>query len=78
MASMPGTVANEHELKAEGVAEAARDPSSNVTADDAEKAMVDQARAGGAAAFTFDPDASPEEKAAQAKEVRFCHCGQTG
>lgn len=66
---MQGTAANEHELKAEGVAEAARDPGSNVTADDAEKALIDQARAGGAAAFTFDPNATPAEKAAAAKEV---------
>lgn len=69
MASMQGTAASERELKAEGVAEAARDPNSSVTAEDAEKALVDQARAGGAAAFTFDPDATPAEKAAAVKEV---------
>jgi hypothetical protein len=70
MASMEGTAGREHELKAEGVIEAAQDPNSSVTSDDAQKAMVDHARAAGAAAFTFNPDASPEEKAAQAQEVR--------
>ncbi|SMR43530.1 unnamed protein product [Zymoseptoria tritici ST99CH_3D1] len=65
---MEGTAKAEHELKAQGVVEAAQDPNTSVTSDDAQKAMVDQARAGGAAAFTFNPDASPEEKAAQAQE----------
>lgn len=72
MASMQGTAANERELKAEGVAEAARDPKTNVTADDAEKALLTQARAGGAAAFSFDPNATPAEKAAAAREVNQC------
>jgi hypothetical protein len=66
---MEGTARQERELKAEGAIEAAQNPNSSVSASDAQKAMVDQARAGGAAAFTFNPDASPEEKAAQAKEV---------
>lgn len=74
MASLQGTAANERELKAEGAAEASRDPDSSVTADDAEKALVDQARAGGAAAFTFDPNATPAEKAAAAKEVSMHLC----
>lgn len=73
---MEGTAKAEHELKAQGVVEAAQDPNTSVTSDDAQKAMVDQARAGGAAAFTFNPDASPEEKAAQAQEVCEITCAR--
>lgn len=58
------------ELKAQGVAEASRDPDSNVTARDAEKVMIEESRKAGAAALHFDPNASPEEKAAQARAVR--------
>ncbi|CAM1505593.1 Fc.00g112300.m01.CDS01 [Cosmosporella sp. VM-42] len=56
-----------NELKQQGVIEAAEDPDSNVTADDAEKAIVDSSRNAGVAAYTFDPDASIEEKRAQAR-----------
>ncbi|KAI5359326.1 Putative C2 domain, synaptotagmin-like mitochondrial-lipid-binding domain, C2 domain superfamily [Septoria linicola] len=65
---MEGTAKGNEELKAQGVVEAAQDPNSSVNAADAEEALKDHARAGGAAAFEFNPDASPEEKAAQAKE----------
>lgn len=68
---MEGTAKGNEELKAQGVVEAAQDPNSSVNAADAEKALKDHARAGGAAAFEFNPDASPEEKAAQAKEVQL-------
>jgi hypothetical protein len=61
------TESRAHELKTEGALEAARDPHSSVTAHQAEKTAVDEARAGGSAAFQFDPDASPEEKRAQAR-----------
>jgi Ca2+-dependent lipid-binding protein len=61
------TEARAHELKAEGAFEAARDANSSVTAQAAERTAVDEARKGGSAAFQFDPDASPEEKAAQAR-----------
>jgi Ca2+-dependent lipid-binding protein len=61
------TEARANELKAEGAFEAARDPHSSVTARAAEQTAVDEARKGGSAAFQFDPDASPEEKAAQAR-----------
>ena len=57
------------ELKAQGVAEASRDPDSNVTAEDAEKKFVAEAQKAGGQAFMFDPNASPEEKAAQARAV---------
>ncbi|KAH7355702.1 hypothetical protein BKA66DRAFT_613362 [Pyrenochaeta sp. MPI-SDFR-AT-0127] len=61
------TEARESELKQQGALEAARDPNSSVTAQAAEKTVVDEARAGGSAAFQFDPDATPEEKRAQAR-----------
>ncbi|KAL6704691.1 Tricalbin-2 [Coniothyrium glycines] len=61
------TEARASELKQQGALDAARDAHSSVTPQQAEKAVVDQARAGGSAAFQFDPDASPEEKRAQAR-----------
>lgn len=57
------------ELKAQGVIEAAQDPNSKVTADDAQQKIVAESKKAGVQAFTFDPDASPEEKAAQARAV---------
>jgi hypothetical protein len=57
------------ELKTQGVVEAAQDPNSSVTADDAQQKIVAESKKAGVAAFTFDPDASPEEKAAQARAV---------
>jgi hypothetical protein len=57
------------ELKTQGVVEAAQDPNSSVTAADAEKKIVDESKKAGVAAFEFNPDASPEEKAAQAGAV---------
>ena len=64
-----GTASHENELKMQGVIEAAQDPNSSVTAKQAEESILKNAKAGGAEAFRFDPDATPEEKAAQAKEV---------
>lgn len=58
------------ELKQQGALEAARDSNSNVTAEDAERKMVEETRRAGAQAYLFNPDASPEEKAAQARSVR--------
>jgi hypothetical protein len=57
------------EIKAQGAVEMANDPNTSVTAEDAQKKLVDESRRAGVAAFTFDPDASPEEKAAQARAV---------
>jgi hypothetical protein len=57
------------ELKQQGLVEAAADPQTNVTADDAQKKIVESSRNAGVAAFTFDPDASPEQKKAQANAV---------
>ncbi|KAL8713354.1 MAG: hypothetical protein Q9220_002553 [cf. Caloplaca sp. 1 TL-2023] len=55
------------ELKSEGAAEAARNPESNVTSQDAQHVMATESKKAGVAAFEFDPNASPEAKAAQAR-----------
>ncbi|KAF2151631.1 tricalbin [Myriangium duriaei CBS 260.36] len=55
------------ELKQQGALEAARDPDSAVTSNDAQHLVANEAKASGAAAFEFDPNASSEEKARQAK-----------
>lgn len=49
--------------------EAAADPNSAVDAHEAEQKMLQESKKAGAAAFEFDPDASPEQKAAQLREV---------
>ncbi|KAL9050095.1 MAG: hypothetical protein Q9162_006833 [Coniocarpon cinnabarinum] len=45
----------------------ARNPNSSTSAGDVEKKIIDDTKAAGGVAFQFDPDASPEEKAAQAR-----------
>jgi len=57
------------ELKQQGAIDAAGDPNSNVTADDAQRKVVEESKNAGVAAYTFDPDASPEEKRAQIRAV---------
>lgn len=57
------------ELRAHNTAQAARDPNSTTTAHDAEQVMAEESKKAGIAAFQFDPDASPEDKAAQARSV---------
>ncbi|KAI1093498.1 tricalbin [Rostrohypoxylon terebratum] len=58
-----------NELKQRGAIEAARDPESSVTSNDAQKKLVEESKNAGVAAFTFDPNASTEEKRAQAKDA---------
>jgi hypothetical protein len=65
----------ENELKSQGAAEAARSPDSNVSARDAEQAMVEESIKAGAVGYQFDPNASPEEKAAQAISVSGFNLG---
>ena len=60
---------SKEELKQQGAIEAAQDPNSKVTAESAEKTLLDESKKGGAAAFQFDADASAAEKARQAKAV---------
>lgn len=57
------------ELKAQAAVDAAADPNSSVTADEAERVMVNEAKKAGSPAYIFNPDASPEEKAAAAHAV---------
>jgi hypothetical protein len=64
-------MASAAEIKTEGAVEMAQDPNSSVTADDAQKKLVEESKKAGVAAFTFDPNASPEEKAAQARAVSY-------
>lgn len=59
------------ENKSKAAEEAAQDPSNPVSAADAEKSLTEQSKKAGAAAFQFDPDATPEQKAAQARAVRL-------
>lgn len=66
-ASVPASEAQE--LKQQGAIEAAQNPESSVTAEDAQQQMVEQSKNAGIPAFKFDPDASPEEKRAQAQAV---------
>lgn len=58
-----------HEHKEHAAIEAAQDPNSSVTVDEAETIIKEQARASGAPTYSFDPNASPEAKAEQAKAV---------
>lgn len=62
---LEGTAGRASELKQQGALEASRDPNSNVDAAAAEDTMRQEAKAAGATAFSFDPDATAEEKAAQ-------------
>ncbi|KAF2458227.1 hypothetical protein BDY21DRAFT_284327 [Lineolata rhizophorae] len=57
----------ESELKQQGVMEAAQDPDTQVSAEDAEQVIMKEAQKSGIPALEFDPNASAEEKAAQAR-----------
>ena len=59
------------ELKSQGATEAAQDPNNTVTAQDAENTIANESNKAGVAAYQFNPDATPEEKAAQVRSVRF-------
>lgn len=62
----------QNELKSQGAIEAATQNS--VAADDAERVMLAESQKAGSTALHFDPNASPEEKAAQARAVsRIIH-----
>jgi hypothetical protein len=65
------TAQEAHELKQQGAIEAAQDPNSNVTAEDAEKKIIEESKRAGAAVYSFNPNASPEEKKAQARAVSY-------
>ncbi|PHH71335.1 hypothetical protein CDD80_5354 [Ophiocordyceps camponoti-rufipedis] len=57
----------ETELKAQGVIEAAENPQSLISADEAEREIVELSKNAGVTAFNFDPDASVAQKRAQAR-----------
>lgn len=57
------------ELKSQGAIEAARDPNSGATSQDALHVMAAESKNAGVEAYEFDPNASPEAKAAQARSV---------
>lgn len=57
------------ELKSQGAAMAARDSNNSITAEDAEGVMTNESKKAGVPAFQFDPNATAEEKAAQARSV---------
>jgi hypothetical protein len=65
------TAAAVAELKQQGAIEAAQDPNSPVTAADAQAKIELESKKAGVQAFSFNPDASPEEKAAQARSVSY-------
>lgn len=71
---MASVAAEKTELKQEGVIEAAselaKDPQSKVNPEKVEKTLVEDSREAGVPAYQFDPNASPEEKAAAAESVR--------
>lgn len=70
---MASADAEKTEHKIEGAVETAQelheDPKSNVNPDTVEQKVVDDAQEAGVAAYQFDPDASPEDKANAAKGV---------
>ncbi|KAK3341178.1 C2 domain-containing protein [Lasiosphaeria hispida] len=59
----------EGELKQQGALDAARDPESSISADDAQRVILSESKKAGITAFTFDPDATPEQKQAQARDA---------
>lgn len=67
---MASAVAEKTELKEAGIVEAAselsQDPQSKVNPEIIERTLVDETRKLGVPAYQFDPDASPEDKAAAA------------
>ena len=57
------------EVKTEAVINAAADPNSSVTAREAEQTIMDEAKKAGSTAYFFDPNSSPEDKAAAVHAV---------
>lgn len=53
----------------EAASELAQDPQSRVNPDKVEEKLVEDSTEAGATAYQFDPDASPEAKAAAAESV---------
>lgn len=70
---MASAAAEKTELKTDGIVDAAselaKDPQSKVNPDVVEEAMLKEVKKADVPVYQFDPDASPEEKAAAAKAV---------
>lgn len=64
------TAAQEAEIKQQGAFEASRDPTNPVSAEDAELKAITESKKAGVQAYSFDPNATAEQKAAQAASVR--------
>ncbi|POS83696.1 hypothetical protein EPUL_005364 [Erysiphe pulchra] len=65
--------ASTHELKAQAAVGAVQDGNTSLTSLDAQNKIVEESRKAGVPVFTFEPDASPEEKAAQSIPEGFHH-----
>lgn len=66
---LPNLSSRAAELKSHDAIEAPGDTNNIISGDDAQRVMVDESKKAGGAAFRFNPDASPEEKAAVAGAV---------
>jgi hypothetical protein len=66
MNSQPGT-----ELNHQGAVDAARDPQISIEVEDTERKLIQETKKAGLQAYQFDPNASPEAKAAQVRSVSF-------
>jgi hypothetical protein len=62
-------MAQNSEQRQQDALEAARDPEEPLSAEAAEKTVVEEATKAGVAAYQFDPDSSPSEKHEQIKSV---------
>lgn len=76
---MASAAAEKTEMKDEGMIEAAselaQDPQSRVNPEKVEEKLVEDSKEAGAAAYQFDPNASPEAKAAAAESVSGVSAG---
>lgn len=59
----------------EAATQLAQDPESKVNPDKVEEALVEETRGAGGVAYQFDPNASPQAKAAAAESVGD-HCNE--
>lgn len=66
------TAQEANELKQQGAVEAAQNPESSVSAEDAERKIVEESKKVGIPAFSFDPNATLAEKRAKVKAATVC------
>ena len=70
MASQDSDIEARQQGAIETAQAASQDPQSHIRPETVEKKLVDETRKAGFPAYQFDPDASPEDKAAAAESVR--------